>query len=384
MEKHLSVIEFTQKNIRLLTGYENNGQLYVMQALESEDLTIENGLPAAREATDSLLTLINTAKQSCNVDIGPYVLLVPPVEFKTAEVNGFSATASMSDTLTIDDYNACAARAFKSSTSGKERTIFSAPFIFEIDDRQKFKDFPVNVKAKNMSANFDTIVINADNYEFYKSILKNCGIVSSLDCISSFTGAKLIEKYLPDSSYLLLELQKEYSYLTYMNNGRIKFSIILDHSLETVVKAAGKKLNVDFERANYFLNTFAFFAPVGGYEYYTDENLTLTEVRNVLMNSFRDIAIDIQKAIEANDIASTVPLVISGPGATIDEIAGLFSHLLARDSKAFLPHIFGAQDEVYVDSLGAIYMSNFPYLDIPVQGRKISLNNQLRSAGFDR
>ena len=44
----MTVIEFTPENIRLISGYVKEEKIYLTNALEGEDLTIEGKLPVLR------------------------------------------------------------------------------------------------------------------------------------------------------------------------------------------------------------------------------------------------------------------------------------------------------------------------------------------------
>ena len=77
----MTVIEFTPENIRLISGYVKEEKIYLTNALEGEDLTIEGKLPVLREASEGLKCLKEKALESIK-DLGSVILVLPPFDFE--------------------------------------------------------------------------------------------------------------------------------------------------------------------------------------------------------------------------------------------------------------------------------------------------------------
>ena len=100
----MTVIEFTPENIRLLSGYVKEEKIYLTNALEGEDLTIEGKLPALREASESLKCLKEKALESIK-DLGSVILVLPPFDFEVlSNIDGQEYPSNSDGNLTSSDY----------------------------------------------------------------------------------------------------------------------------------------------------------------------------------------------------------------------------------------------------------------------------------------
>lgn len=114
MDTQLTVIEFTPNSIKLLSGYQMKKQIYVLQCLEGEKLSLtENGFPKSTDLKESLLTLIATARKQLKIDLGPLVVLYPPCDFARMGVKENNVTGNVDSRITVDDFRTCSIRAMK-------------------------------------------------------------------------------------------------------------------------------------------------------------------------------------------------------------------------------------------------------------------------------
>ena len=103
----MTVIEFTPENIRLISGYVKEEKIYLTNALEGEDLTIEGKLPALREASESLKCLKEKALESIK-DLGSVILVLPPFDFEVlSNIDGQEYPSNSDGNLTSSDYQNC-------------------------------------------------------------------------------------------------------------------------------------------------------------------------------------------------------------------------------------------------------------------------------------
>lgn len=385
MKNKVTVIEMTPTFIRLLCGYTLNNNVYVLQALEGEDFTLEEGLPVVREAADSLRLLIENAKKTLNeTDIGPFILALPPYRFAASESFSTTATADTNSVLSLNDYKNCINRAMKEKKTHDNTAIYCAPFRFSTDNNDALFQYPEQCLTNAFAIYADVHTIDSTYYKRYKEILNKAQVEPYLEIVSTYGSSYFIDSFRPNMShYLLLDLEKEYSYLSYVDSGRLKLSVPLKENINNVLQVSSQTLHIPVKKVEELMQIYGFFS-TPGFDYYMENGLSLKDTSSCFMASFRPIAMEVQEMIQRYDISLEVPLIIYGAGAQIEELSGLFMKLLSRNCSTFEPHIFGAQGGSYDNCLGAILLSSLPYQKAEDYRSKEYNEFHLHGSGFDR
>ena len=377
----MTVIEFTPENIRLISGYVKEEKIYLTNALEGEDLTIEGKLPALREASESLKCLKEKALESIK-DLGSVILVLPPFDFEVlSNIDGQEYPSNSDGNLTSSDYQNCFNRILNRARncSAKGEIIDLHPFSFTIDSSERFEDYPTILRAQSLQVNADIHLIDPDFASFVREVLRRNQIEAKLTFVSSYARYEYLYQQRRLPNFYNLDIQAERIEVTTVVSRRITDAKILSKSGKDLLRAIAKELSISMERALELLKTFG-FAGDPNFPFQTEEGITLSSLKTAAINAVRDLAQDVYFSLKKT--SEPIPMILSGTLAQIEDLDSLFSRLLAINVQAFHSPLFGAKSGAYESMLGALLLANKPYQNMKENTK--SVQTSLKRTGFDR
>ena len=377
----MTVIEFTPENIRLISGYVKEEKIYLTNALEGEDLTIEGKLPALREASESLKCLKEKALESIK-DLGSVILVLPPFDFEVlSNIDGQEYPSNSDGNLTSSDYQNCFNRILNRARncSAKGEIIDLHPFSFTIDSSERFEDYPTILRAQSLQVNADIHLIDPDFASFAREVLRRNQIEANLTFVSSYARYEYLYQQRRLPSFYNLDIQAERIEVTTVVSRRITDAKILSKSGKDLLRAIAKELSISTERALELLKTFG-FAGDPNFPFQTEEGITLSSLKTAAINAVRDLAQDVYFSLKKT--SEPIPMILSGTLAQIEDLDSLFSRLLSINVQAFHCPLFGAKSGAYESMLGALLLANKPYQNMKENTK--SVQTSLKRTGFDR
>ena len=377
----MTVIEFTPENIRLISGYVKEEKIYLTNALEGEDLTIEGKLPVLREASESLKCLKEKALESIK-DLGSVILVLPPFDFEVlSNIDGQEYPSNSDGNLTSSDYQNCFNRILNRARncSAKGEIIDLHPFSFTIDSSERFEDYPTILRAQSLQVNADIHLIDPEFASFAREVLRRNQIEAKLTFVSSYARYEYLYQQRRLPSFYNLDIQAERIEVTTVVSRRITDAKILSKSGKDLLRAIAKELSISTERALELLKTFG-FAGDPNFPFQTEEGITLSSLKTAAINAVRDLAQDVYFSLRKT--SEPIPMILSGTLAQIEDLDSLFSRLLAINVQAFHCPLFGAKSGAYESMLGALLLANKPYQNMKENTK--SVQTSLKRTGFDR
>ena len=377
----MTVIEFTPENIRLISGYVKEEKIYLTNALEGEDLTIEGKLPVLREASESLKCLKEKALESIK-DLGSVILVLPPFDFEVlSNIDGQEYPSNSDGNLTSSDYQNCFNRILNRARncSAKGEIIDLHPFSFTIDSSERFEDYPTILRAQSLQVNADIHLIDPDFASFAREVLRRNQIEAKLTFVSSYARYEYLYQQRRLPSFYNLDIQAERIEVTTVVSRRITDAKILSKNGKDLLRAIAKELSISMERALELLKTFG-FAGDPNFPFQTEEGITLSSLKTAAINAVRDLAQDVYFSLKKT--SEPIPMILSGTLAQIEDLDSLFSRLLSINVQAFHSPLFGAKSGAYESMLGALLLANKPYQNMKENTK--SVQTSLKRTGFDR
>lgn len=377
----MTVIEFTPENIRLISGYVKEEKIYLTNALEGEDLTIEGKLPVLREASESLKCLKEKALESIK-DLGSVVLVLPPFDFEVlSNIDGQEYPSNSDGNLTSSDYQNCFNRILNRARncSAKGEIIDLHPFSFTIDSSERFEDYPTILRAQSLQVNADIHLIDPEFASFAREVLRRNQIEAKLTFVSSYARYEYLYQQRRLPNFYNLDIQAERIEVTTVVSRRITDAKILSKSGKDLLRAIAKELSISMERALELLKTFG-FAGDPNFPFQTEEGITLSSLKTAAINAVRDLAQDVYFSLKKT--SEPIPMILSGTLAQIEDLDSLFSRLLSINVQAFHSPLFGAKSGAYESMLGALLLANKPYQNMKENTK--SVQTSLKRTGFDR
>ena len=377
----MTVIEFTPENIRLISGYVKEEKIYLTNALEGEDLTIEGKLPVLREASASLKCLKEKALESIK-DLGSIILVLPPFDFEVlSNIDGQEYPSNSDGNLTSSDYQNCFNRILNRARncSAKGEIIDLHPFSFTIDSSERFEDYPTILRAQSLQVNADIHLIDPEFASFAREVLRRNQIEAKLTFVSSYARYEYLYQQRRLPNFYNLDIQAERIEVTTVVSRRITDAKILSKNGKDLLRAIAKELSISMERALELLKTFG-FAGDPNFPFQTEEGITLSSLKTAAINAVRDLAQDVYFSLKKT--SEPIPMILSGTLAQIEDLDSLFSRLLSINVQAFHCPLFGAKSGAYESMLGALLLANKPYQNMKENTK--SVQTSLKRTGFDR
>ncbi len=386
MDKQLTIVEFTPNSIKLLSGYYMKDKVKVLQCLEGEKLPLsENGLPKANDLRESLLTLMAKAREQSKVELGPLVVLYPPYKFANMEVRESNVTGNAENCITYADFRSCSIRATKVTPPVETEAVNFVPFRYSIDGIPDMTEFPLNKTSTSLEIDGDVHFMNRNVLSFYKDVIQSTGLKSSiyLQMVSTYASSYFVSANDKDYNFLLLEMQSDYTYITYVRNNHVMASYVVKEGISQVTARYAKLLNMTDERAKELISTFGFLKNLQ-FEYQTDEGYDLLHLSNTLLKAFLPTFDKIQAAINEYDIDIQIPIVLTGIANGIFGMESGLAFYFKRSVRVFKGRAMGAECGVYDAALGAIGIANKNYQAPRDQFQRSESDSQLKSTMFDR
>jgi hypothetical protein len=384
MQNLVTAIEFASSGIRLVSGYCFHGKVYVTGALEGDALPLDkDGRLAKKETEQSLAILLSAAKKQGTKEIGALIVCLPPDGFVVKSGDGRSTTVDPESRIDKIDFTNCVNMINKEVKADGKTVVFDDPFSFTDDNKHSYQTFPIGVKSDQLLVSADAEMIDSDSYQHYQQILQDLSLSPYLRLVSPMCGTSFINAFNAPESYLALDIEKDFSYLSYVQDKRLLDSKTLKGGVSMALSQASALLSVSPERASEFLNLYGFAADAG-FGYFTDEKKTLKDIAAAFRAGFDPLRKDIQDFAQEKGVTAEQPLILFGPGSDIQGLDRFLTESLSRNVIIFTSKIIGARNKVFLNCLGAIRVTSNAYLGEVASARRRESDDAMKKSSFSR
>ena len=384
MYKNLvTTIDFSPSGIKLVTGYCFEDKIYVLQALESDILPLdERGYIEKEAAIKSLQLLVATSEAAVKQRINNYILLLPPIGLVLKDEKNSSATSG--DKPTKGDYRTLSMMIKRANTYADKEIVYLHPYNFSTDSVANIAYFPSNLTTNSLTAYFDIHYVSKDLYYHYLSIANALGLNVSLTTLSTFAGAQFISYIKGPSTYISLEVERKETTISIYNKGRLKDSKIINFGTNDGIDAASKKLNIPFNRCIDIFSLFG-YRDNSGFNYETDDGLSLKETSAAFKEAFTPLVKELNTFfVEHNINNSNLPVVLYGSCNDYEGFLQFVGESLNQNVITFNNAVIGARNKTFVNCLGGIKLSSYEYQLNQIDSPYSDLSSSLRSTNFGR
>lgn len=386
MNNNRTVIEITPVSLRVLTGTVKEQSVYVIDSVETGKIGKENGYFIEREFVLELQQALNKIRKDTAVDLGPYIVLYPPIGFSIGTDRGDIYLGDEQNGVRRSDYESCIARAkdkCRNLNDGRH-LLNCAPFQFATNLQQGLNLFPLGTSAKQIAVDFDLHFISDDYYKvMHDMIYKALGMNPHLELISTYAHSSYLKLSGLMDEYLLADLDWDYTYVSHVKQNRIVASSKIDLGIKDIIDKCANRLKVSQERCKELIETYN-FTDNPHFMFRTEEGLDLKDTCKVFCEEFQALAQALYDSISDWNVDENVSLLLSGYGSTIENIDGLFARLLARNCAEVDRKVLGLTKGTFDSLLGAIYLSSLKYQPTMEQAKKKMETMKFGGVGFDR
>lgn len=383
MEKPVAAIELGSKKLKLVVGYEIDGQVYVVYTLtKSYGHAIEDGqfvdpnfvsqtISSIREFTDSSAKL--------KINITDVILAVPPYDlgvFQTKQV-----TTVISEDSKISNYeikNIYSLIRNSASPNIIHPLVDVIPENFILDQGRIFARAPFGETSSTLTVSAKVQTLPQELIDNYQNVIISGGMIPRRIVVSSLAAAELISSYegMP-KSYLLVDIGSNITTVSFIGNNALYASTIFNWGGDNITEKIIQNFNINEADAEKYKIMYGidnremnFNAPICTTDDGTGKEVPHTNSElNAIIKGELDIFVQhLNEAI--NTVTATqdrsyrsFPMLLIGGGA---ELNGLKEYILPKVPSETVENVssktLGARNSTYFNCLGMI-LTHAKYLN---------------------
>ena len=385
MDKPIAAIELGSKKLKLVVGYEIDGQIYVLYTLTKPyGNCIEGGnfvdankvattIGSIREFTDPSAKL--------RLNISDVLLCLPPYSlgiYQTRQVT--TVVTEDSKISNLDIKNIYALIRNSAYPLNDKALVDVVPESFTLDQGRIFARPPMGESSSTLTVSAKVQTLPSVLVDNYQSVLMSGGMVSRRNVVSSLAAAELINSYpnMPHS-YILVDIGSNTTTVSFVGNGALYGSTYFNWGGDNITEKIIERFNINEADAEKYKIMYGidysemnFKAPIcttedgNGQEvhHYNDElNEIIKGELEIFVEQLKE-AID--QVVASHDKSyRSFPMLLVGGGA---ELNGLVQYItpkvLSETVEVVRPKTLGARNATFFNCLGAILtQSRYPNLN---------------------
>lgn len=385
MDKPIAAIELGSKKLKLVVGYEIDGQVYVLYTLTKPyGFCIEGGnfidatkvaetIKSIREFTDP------SAKLKLNIT--DVLLCLPPYGlgiYQTRQVT--TVVTEDSKISNLDIKNIYALIRNSAYPLNDKALVDVVPESFTLDHGRIFARPPMGESSSTLTVSAKVQTLPSVLVDNYQTVLANGGMVSRRNVISSLAATELISSYpnMP-SSFILVDIGSNITTVSFIGNGALYGSTFFEWGGDNITERIIEKFNINEADAEKYKIMYGidyremnFKAPIcttddgtgQDVHHYNDElNAIIKGELDIFVQQLNDAINDI--VAQHDKSYRSFPMMLVGGGA---ELNGLVQYItpkvMSETVEVIRPKTLGARNATFTNCLGAILTySKYPNLN---------------------
>ena len=375
MDKPIAAIELGSKKLKLVVGYEIDGQVYVLYTLTKPyGHAIEAGnFVDAQKVSETIASVREFTDPSAKLrlNITDVLLCVPPFGLGIYQTRQVTTVVTEDSKISHLDIKNIYALIRNSAYPLNDKTLVDVvPESFTLDHGRIFARPPMGESSSTLtvSAKVQTLpTVLVDNYQ---TVLSNGGMISRRNVVSSLAATELIasQQGLPPS-YILVDIGSNVTTVSFVGNGALYGSTYFSWGGDNITERIIERFNINESDAEKYKIMYGidyrqmnFKAPIcttedgNGHEvhHYNDElNEIIKGELDIFVQNLNDAINDI---VSQHDKSyRNFPMLLIGGGS---ELNGLVQYItpkvLSETVQVVRPQTLGARNATFFNCLGMI------------------------------
>lgn len=374
MDKPVAAIEFGSKKMKLVVGYELDGQVYVLYALTKPygHILEAGSFSDASKAITCIKELKEFSDPSAKLklSISEGLLALPPYGLEIFHLKQITTVISEESKISNLDIRNIYALFRNSANSLENELVDIIPDSFVLDGGRSFVRPPIGETSGTlmMSANVHTLPKRI--YYDFQNILTNGEMNVKRVSVAPSAAAQLIATYndMP-KDYILVDIGATMTTVSLIGGTELYASRFFEWGGDKITEKIIERFNINEAEAEKIKITYGidkrqmnFKAPVcrtddgtgNEVKHYADE---LNEIIKGELDTFvRSLNSAIDDLLSPYDSSyKTIPMLLTGGGA---KLSGLVQYLEPKVNsegvKVVIPRTLGARNPTYLNCLGMI------------------------------
>ena len=383
MEKPVAAIEFGSKKLKLVVGYELDGQVYILYALTKPyGHMIESGTILDQQTIVRAVNEVRTFSEpslKIRVSVAEALLALPPLGleiFQTKQV-----TTVLSDEAKIGniDIRNIYSLIKNGALPLDNQLIDVAPERYILDQGRSFIKPPLNETSSTLTVIAKVHTLPKRIAGEYKAALNAGGLTIKRSMIAPFGACELLGSY-PDmpSDYLLVDIGSDITTVSFIGDKELYASRYFDWGGDRITEKIIESFNINEADAEKYKVTYGidkrdmtFKAPIcavddgQGHEikHYVDElNAIIKGELDVFLNELDKTLNDLLTGYDSS--AKQLPMILIGGGSRLNGLVEYIEPKVQSETvRAVAPRTLGARNPTFTNCLGMI-LANAKYPNV--------------------
>ena len=384
MDKPIAAIELGSKKLKLVVGYEIDGQVYVLYTLTKPyGHAIEGGnFIDANQVIETISSIREFTDPSAKLrlNITDVLLCLPPYGLGIYQTRQVTTVVTEDSKISQLDIKNIYALIRNGAYPLEDKALVDVvPESFTLDHGRIFARPPMGESSSTLtvSAKVQTLPkILVDNFQ---TVLNNGGMVSRRNVVSSLAATELVSSYegMP-KSYILVDIGSNVTTVSFIGNGALYGTTFFNWGGDNITERIIEKFNINEADAEKYKIMYGidyremnFKAPICTVEdglgqevhHYNDE---LNEIIKSELDIFvRELNDAVDSIVAQHDKSyRSFPMLLIGGGAQLN---GLVSYItpkvLSETVEVVAPKSLGARNPTFFNCLGMI-LTQAKYLNL--------------------
>lgn len=378
MEKPIAALEISSAEIKLLVGYELDGQPIVLYAMRKPIETyVERGqivnLIGLIEALKEIKE-IKDATAKLKLTISEAILVLPPLGLEIYQSDKTTNVVSPTGTVETIDISNVVSLVRKEVVPHGGQIADIVPDAFELDSGRIFPSQPVGERSNSLSISAKIHALPFSVIENFRRAFKDAGIIVKRVIVAPHAASYLFaqDPELP-STYLYIDMGAEITSVSLVGNQALFASTYFEKGGKDLTDLIMRSFNLPFDEAEKLKRRYgidhrlmSFFPTIAtstdlegaSHDYTTaDLNVITEQFVNDYILSLKQAISSLMAGYDKNYLK--IPLIISGGLARLNGLSEMIIEAFPDNKIHFaIPKAIGARHQTYVNALGAILASN--------------------------
>ena len=384
MEKPIAAIELGSKKLKLIVGYEINGQVYVLYTLvKPYDHSIEMGeFVDANKVSQTISSIREFTDPSAKLrlNISDVLLCLPPYDLEIYQTRQITTVVTEDSKISALDIKNIYALIRNSAYPLVDKTLVDViPESFTLDQGRIFNRPPMGESSATLTVSAKVQTLPKTIVDSYQDVLAKGGMVPRRNVISSLAAAELIGSYSgTPESYILVDIGSNVTTVSFVGNkalyGSRYFAWGGDNITERIIEtfnineADAEKYKMMYGIDNRQMN---FKAPIctvddgSGHEVHHFND----ELNDIIKNELDVFVEQLNEAIDSivaqhDKSYRTFPMILIGGGAELNGLVDYITPKVPSDTvQVIRPRTLGARNATFFNCLGMI-LTHSKYLNL--------------------
>lgn len=374
MEKPVAAVEFGSKKMKLVVGYELEGQVYVIYSLvRPYGHIVENGeIIDPTKIIQSMKEIRNFSDPSAQLklNISEVLLALPPFGLKVYTSQQITTVINEDSVITKTDIRNVHALIRNGALPNGNSLIDIVPVFYELTEGRRFTNPPLGQVSSTVRVGAMVHTLPKRIPDAYDAVVTPAGTNVKRNIVAPFGASVLLGSYsdLP-VNYLLVDIGATVTTVSLVGEKRLYGSTYFSWGGDNITERIIEKFNINEADAERLKFTYGidnqvmhFKAPVcrsndgegSEIKHYTDElNQIIKDELTIFVKDLEDSIAELMKEYDLQ--IRGLPMLLVGGGAQLKGLKEFIEPKVQSESvQVIAPRNLGARDPTFTNVLGLI------------------------------